>query len=183
MFCGIGPFVIPAAKKGHICHANDLNPKSVYYLKRNIGVNNVGKLISVYNMDARDFFRLIRQREREGTIRPSNHFVMNLPASAVDFLDVFVGAYSEGEELPLIHCYSFAKDIDSCLKEISEKIGTELTNNDVAIHQVRNISPHKWMFCVSFTVPRSVCSKKRKLGNQEELDDTDSKRQTVKSQI
>ena len=42
MFCGVGPFVIPAAKKGCLCYANDLNPASYQSLLHNLQLNNVG---------------------------------------------------------------------------------------------------------------------------------------------
>ena len=41
MFGGIGPFAIPAAKKGCTVYSNDLNPSSFYYLTQNIQLNKV----------------------------------------------------------------------------------------------------------------------------------------------
>lgn len=55
MFAGIGPFAIPAAQKGCIVYANDLNPTSVKYLEINARINKVSNKIHVYNMDAREF--------------------------------------------------------------------------------------------------------------------------------
>ncbi|XP_031487078.1 tRNA (guanine(37)-N1)-methyltransferase 1 isoform X2 [Nymphaea colorata] len=57
MFAGVGPFAIPAAQKGCIVYANDLNPTSVDYLQMNAVLNQVGSHIHVYNMDARIFIR------------------------------------------------------------------------------------------------------------------------------
>lgn len=55
MFAGIGPFAIPAAQKGCLVYANDLNPDSVHFLKVNAKVNKVDDLVHAYNMDARNF--------------------------------------------------------------------------------------------------------------------------------
>lgn len=55
MFAGIGPFAIPAAQKGCVVYANDLNPDSIRYLKINAEINKVDDLVCAYNMDARNF--------------------------------------------------------------------------------------------------------------------------------
>lgn len=55
MFAGIGPFAIPAAQKGCLVHANDLNPDSIHFLKMNAKINKVDDLVCAYNMDARKF--------------------------------------------------------------------------------------------------------------------------------
>lgn len=55
MFAGIGPFAIPAAQKGCIVYANDLNPDSIRYLKINAETNKVDNRVRAYNIDARKF--------------------------------------------------------------------------------------------------------------------------------
>ena len=59
---------------------------------------------------------------------------MNLPNSAIEFLDAYRGLYRElyaqhGEEakeavkqvgLPIVHCYCFTKDIEGAEKDICE---------------------------------------------------------------
>ena len=42
VFAGVGPFGIPAAKKGCAVLGNDLNPTSVKYLLQNVKDNGVG---------------------------------------------------------------------------------------------------------------------------------------------
>ena len=42
MFAGIGPFaILAAATRGCTVYANDLNPRSYYYLCQNININKV----------------------------------------------------------------------------------------------------------------------------------------------
>ncbi|CAI5531749.1 unnamed protein product [Closterium sp. Naga37s-1] len=57
MFAGVGPFAVPAAKAGCAVLANDLNPASVEYLRRNVRVNGVEGRVRAYNEDAWVFVR------------------------------------------------------------------------------------------------------------------------------
>lgn len=41
VFAGVGPFAIPAAKKGCTVLANDLNPSSTEYMQKNCATNRV----------------------------------------------------------------------------------------------------------------------------------------------
>jgi tRNA (guanine37-N1)-methyltransferase len=41
VFAGVGPFAVPAAKKGCAVFANDLNPNSAKYLTKNVTDNRV----------------------------------------------------------------------------------------------------------------------------------------------
>ncbi|KAI9374756.1 guanine methyltransferase Trm5 [Aspergillus egyptiacus] len=116
-----------------------------------------------------------------------DHYVMNLPGSAIEFLDTFNGIYTGHEEkfaphterkLPMVHVYCFSghseneidDHIDIC-KRISEKLGHTITVEDrvggsgnaaleLEIHNVRLVSPNKQMFCASFRLPAEVAFRK-----------------------
>lgn len=48
VFSGVGPIAISAAKKVKYVYANDLNPKAVDYLERNIVLNKLDRKIEVW---------------------------------------------------------------------------------------------------------------------------------------
>jgi tRNA (guanine37-N1)-methyltransferase len=103
-----------------------------------------------------------------------SHFVMNLPASAITFLDCFRGLYAGHEDLfrerklPLVHvhCFALKSDDDVPLLDIAERISKELgvamrpgdaeREGEVAIHDVRDVAPAKRMFCATFRLPPAV---------------------------
>ncbi|XP_028807547.1 tRNA (guanine(37)-N1)-methyltransferase 2 [Neltuma alba] len=258
MFAGIGPFAIPAAQKGCIVYANDLNPDSVHYLKINAKINKVDDRIRAYNMDAKNFISHLMEvpeteiriesnvpiaktcetceihdiseshlgNERltvetkdlgdsintsvedahgsarngttsvaagkrssdsfqEGITEDGNrkgstnkrvkgsdisdtktwehtdHVIMNLPASAIQFLDAFRGLiqrkYWQGH-LPWIHCYCFIRATEtpeSILAEAESAINAQI--QDPRFHRVRDVAPNKAMYCLSFRMPEACC--------------------------
>ncbi|CAG8443503.1 4116_t:CDS:10 [Diversispora eburnea] len=202
VFAGVGPFAIPAAKKGCIVYANDLNPASYKYLAENISLNKANDKIYPYNLDGRHFIKKAVQ-DLEITFNNSNekneknvtvtvadstcletstinfqtfdHFIMNLPATAIEFLDSFRGLYKGKEslfeassmDLPMIHCHCFSKS-ETPEKELLED---SLSPESYKIHFVRQVAPNKNMFCFSFRLSRAVAfsqeSCKRK---QDEVD-------------
>ena len=98
MFCGIGPFVLPAAKKGCRVYGNDLNPRCFYYLNENLKLNKLEERVTTYNLDAREFIRQIA-----GEDVPITQIVMNLPVSAELFCDVFRTCFSVSQLGELSH--------------------------------------------------------------------------------
>lgn len=129
VFCGVGPFTIPAAlTRGCTVHANDLNPASYAALRENVVKNKVGAAVTCYNLDGRAF---VLHMASAGV--PFTTALMNLPADALTFLDAFVGlwrhparAQASGglptpapapggvqtfapRPLPVVHCYCFSK--------------------------------------------------------------------------
>lgn len=106
-----------------------------------------------------------------------SHFVMNLPASAIEFLGCYRGLYAgrealfeptTGTKLPMIHvhCFSHNLDDDTPPNDICERITKEIgvvmkpgnaeVEGEVAVHDVRTVAPRKRMFCASFRLPREV---------------------------
>lgn len=105
-----------------------------------------------------------------------SHYVMNLPASAIEFLDAFRGTYQGREaefkphttnKLPLIHLYLFQakyedeeQELDEICQRISTHLGSPVTRDDpeleMSIRYVRLVAPKKKMFCASFRIPAAV---------------------------
>lgn len=66
MFCGIGPLAVKAAVKKKIkVVCNDLNPVGIEYCKQNIKLNKVEKLVVPFNMDAREFVRMVVKKSND----------------------------------------------------------------------------------------------------------------------
>ena len=185
LMAGIGPFAIPLTStklkvnqqllKGDsdaatttpiVVYANDLNPASYQYLEINHTTNQCGDTLKMFNMDARTF---CHQLQDKGT--RVDHVIMNLPASALEFLDAYRG-YKVAEKrqpsqdkgsnyMPIIHVYCFAsKNKEEANQEIYERaekaLGCTLKETTVAIHEVRDVSPTKNMYCVTFRLPTAV---------------------------
>ncbi|KIM70296.1 hypothetical protein SCLCIDRAFT_101548 [Scleroderma citrinum Foug A] len=215
VFAGVGPFAIPAARKGCAVLANDLNPDSVHYLSKNIATNDVADLVHASCEDGREFIRTsvskvmetsfppysgprisrvkgkrrrreiqaLEHRERHPTCtapcsdtltqpprKAVTRFVMNLPDSALDFLDAFQGILSAQDDaerklcypaMPMIHCYCFTRELeqDKAELDIKERAENRLGHRieeDVSFHLVRSVAPNKYMYCISFRLPRDV---------------------------
>ncbi|KAL4069843.1 Met-10+ like-protein-domain-containing protein [Scleroderma yunnanense] len=215
VFAGVGPFAIPAARKGCAVLANDLNPDSVHYLSKNIAINDVADLVQASCEDGREFIRSAafkvtekpfrpyagpmlsrvkeKRRRREAQALEQNEeqpastnscsyaptepprqavtrFVMNLPDSALDFLDAFQGILAtedsiEGKlhyaKMPMIHCYCFTRELEPDKAEMDILLRAEARlghriEEDVCFHLVRSVAPNKDMYCISFRLPHAV---------------------------
>ncbi|XP_057769993.1 tRNA (guanine(37)-N1)-methyltransferase 2 isoform X2 [Salvia miltiorrhiza] len=91
-----------------------------------------------------------------------DHVIMNLPASAIQFLDAFRGVinrkYWKGS-LPWIHCYCFIRsnETEESIKLVAEAaVGASI--RDPIFHRVRDVAPNKAMFCLSFRLPEETCT-------------------------
>ncbi|ORY34672.1 Met-10+ like-protein-domain-containing protein [Naematelia encephala] len=254
VMAGVGPFAVPAAKKGVGVLGNDLNPEGVKWMRENRIKNKVQDTLRVYEMDGREFIRrsneivwsepfppfvaplTSRQRDKarrearraqaakadpssssspspasppedspsssapfpslpdhvpshpptQGDSSENNvaapmlvqHYIMNLPDSALEFLDAFRGLYdplksdpvfqrrlAEGTiQFPLVHVYCFTRflDVEEASKDICERASQRLSYNltpseqDFNLHLVRSVAPNKDMYCLTFRLPREV---------------------------
>lgn len=94
-----------------------------------------------------------------------DHLTMNLPASAVEFLDAFHGTFDraawEGRPLPMVHCYTFmrgaeAEAVAGVRAVLEQHLGCALDEgreSEYEVHVVRDVAPNKLMLCVSFRLP------------------------------
>ncbi|XP_010877125.2 tRNA (guanine(37)-N1)-methyltransferase [Esox lucius] len=164
VFAGVGPFAIPAARRGSTVLANDLNPESYRWLNHNCKLNKVERKVTTFNLDGRAFIRSAVKQELPALLKgtASVHVVMNLPALALEFLDAFRGLLDQelscDENLPLVHCYGFSNKDDpqrDVVERASASLGFSL-EGQCSVHLVRNVSPNKEMMCVSFTIPKEV---------------------------
>ncbi|KAF9348760.1 tRNA(m(1)G37)methyltransferase [Mortierella sp. AD094] len=223
VMAGVGPFAMPAAKKGCMVYANDLNPVSYASMLDNKVLNKIDNNLHIYNMDGREFIRkAVEDLEKSGYQTPPaapvvkkgkkgakdstpaapvpalvvapvststthsfktfDHFVMNLPASAIEFLDAFRGLFKGREsdipepkkQLPMIHCHCFSKS-DEPEKDVAERVeavmGGHLEMDSVKLHWVRKVAPNKDMYCISFRLPAEIAfasDVKRKLETEPE---------------
>ena len=104
-----------------------------------------------------------------------HHCLMNLPMDAVEFLDCFVGAFSNADEaiwkntqgeieLPMIHVYGFTNEAskEDALTYFVKRIGQamnypEFKADDVTcFHSIRDVSPQSHMYSTSFRLPEVV---------------------------
>lgn len=209
---GVGPFAVPAAKRGAYVLGNDLNPESVKWMRENQTRNKVENRLRVSERDAREFIQTAplevwrapfersepvthRQREKEArearTRREAglpplpqpakeppapqviDHFVMNLPDSALEFLDAYNGAftplltepgYDKDTVLPMVHVHCFTRFIDAepAERDVQERasatLGRPVTSDmeGYNLHLVRRVAPNKDMYCLSFRLPKEV---------------------------
>ncbi|KAH8548165.1 guanine(37)-N1-methyltransferase [Umbelopsis sp. PMI_123] len=173
VFAGVGPFALPAAKKGCNVYANDLNPVSYKWMLENIKLNKIKDNFRAYNLDGREFIHkaiadldlVLNTGEKWKTY---DHFVMNLPATAIEFLDAFRGAYrskkaiyeqSGSPKLPMVHCHCFSKsstpNID-IMERIQHATGEPVEEASTYVHWVRKVAPNKDMYCVSFRLTQDM---------------------------
>ena len=147
MFAGVGPFVIPAARRGATAVGVDINETAIEYLRANAERNDVSDNATAIASDVRN----VAGEYTDWAER----IVMNLPHSADEFLDTAVdlaGAES------VIHYYDIQHEDDpyrpgeTAIREIAEPAGY-----NVAVetrHTVRSYAPHELNVCLDVRLSR-----------------------------
>eukprot|EP01018_Ginkgo_biloba_P029416 Gb_03929 [translate_table: standard] len=92
-----------------------------------------------------------------------DHVIMNLPASALEFLDVFQGLFSRKYwkgSMPWIHCYCFMRsnETEATIVQRAEAILMSRIQEPI-IYRVRDVAPNKAMLCISFMLPDVIAFK------------------------
>ncbi|CAH0407594.1 unnamed protein product [Chilo suppressalis] len=174
VFCGVGPFAIPAAKHKCKVFANDLNPDSYKWLNHSAKKNKVNKMFfKSYNQDGKDFISEVFRdylvnvcKGNEKILGEKIHITMNLPAKAVEFLKYFRGIFKDYklyidklncEILVYVYCFAFGDDPVLEAKNIVNKnMGLNMSPYILDIFDVRNVSPKKEMMRVTFKLPKEI---------------------------
>jgi tRNA (guanine37-N1)-methyltransferase len=146
MFAGVGPFVIPAAKRGAEAVGVDLNPVAVEYLRENAERNGVADRVTAIEGDVRNV---------EGYDDWADRLVMNLPHSADGFLDTAVAL--AGEDCTL-HYYDIQHEDDPFgpgERAIREAAGEEYAVEVLERREVRSYAPHELNVCLDVRLVRS----------------------------
>ncbi|MFB6188608.1 MAG: class I SAM-dependent methyltransferase family protein [Halapricum sp.] len=147
MFAGVGPFVIPMAKRGADVVGVDINDAAIEYLRENARRNDVEDRVTAICGDVRNV-----AGEYEGW---ADRLVMNLPHSADEFLESAVEL--AGEEC-VLHYYDIQHEDDpygpgeAAIREVAASEGYEASVE--TRHTVRSYAPHELNVCLDVRLTR-----------------------------
>ena len=147
MFAGVGPFVVPFAKRGATCVGVDVNERAVEYLRENARRNGVAERITAIHGDVR-------------AVAPdwadwADRVVMNLPHSADAFLDAAVTV--AGDDC-VVHYYDIQHEDDPfgpgerAIRAAAEPV-YEVTVETRQV--VRSYAPHELNVCLDVRLRRA----------------------------
>ena len=149
LFAGVGPFSIQIAKKHSDTkvYAIDVNPDATHFLNRNIAANKVDNVFPILG-DAREVVKNTLSGK-------ADRVIMNLPKSAINFIDVACKALKPYGGT--IHYYEFGaepnaleKAEESLSKEVSRAGRTVKTILDSRL--IRPTAPHEWQIAIDILV-------------------------------
>ncbi|MDQ2051565.1 class I SAM-dependent methyltransferase family protein [Natronolimnohabitans sp. A-GB9] len=146
MFAGVGPFVIPFAKRGAECVGVDVNADAIEYLRENARRNGVEDRVTAIRADVTEI-----ADEYEGW---ANRIVMNLPHSADEFLESAVTI--AGDDCTL-HYYDIQHEDDPFgpgEQAIREAADPEYDVTVETERVVRSYAPHELNVCLDVRLER-----------------------------
>jgi tRNA (guanine37-N1)-methyltransferase len=145
MFAGVGPFVIPAARRGAEAVGVDLNGVAVEYLRANAERNGVADRVTAIEGDV---------RRVEGYDGWAERLVMNLPHSADEFLDTAVAL--AGDDCTL-HYYDIQHEDDPFgpgERAIRAAAEPDYEVEVLERREVRSYAPHELNVCLDVRLVR-----------------------------
>ncbi len=146
MFAGVGPFVIPFAKRGAECVGVDVNESAIEYLRENAERNGVTERVTAITADVREV-----APDYAGW---ADRVVMNLPHSADGFLESAVTI--AGEDC-LLHYYDIQHEDDPFGPGERAIRGAAEPAYDVTVENrrtVRSYAPHELNVCLDVRLER-----------------------------
>ena len=147
MFAGVGPFVVPFARRGATVVGADVNPEAIAYLRENARRNGVAERVTAIEGDVREVVP-----DYEGW---ADRVVMNLPHSADEFLDTAVLLASEEA---VIHYYDIQHEEDpfgpgeAAIRRAAEP---DYEATVETRRRVRSYAPHEVNVCLDVRLARA----------------------------
>jgi tRNA (guanine37-N1)-methyltransferase len=147
MFAGVGPFVVPFARRGATVVGADVNPEAIAYLRENARRNGVAERVTAIEGDVREVVP-----DYGGW---ADRVVMNLPHSADEFLDTAV--LLAGEEA-VIHYYDIQHEEDpfgpgeAAIRRAAEP---DYEATVETRRRVRSYAPHEVNVCLDVRLARA----------------------------
>jgi tRNA (guanine37-N1)-methyltransferase len=147
MFAGVGPFVVPFARRGATVVGADVNPEAIAYLRENARRNGVAERVTAIEGDVREVVP-----DYGGW---ADRVVMNLPHSADEFLDTAVLLASEEA---VIHYYDIQHEEDpfgpgeAAIRRAAEP---DYEATVETRRRVRSYAPHEVNVCLDVRLTRA----------------------------
>ena len=147
MFAGVGPFVVPFARRGATVVGADVNPEAIAYLRENASRNGVAERVTAIEGDVREVVP-----DYGGW---ADRVVMNLPHSADEFLDTAVLLASEEA---VIHYYDIQHEEDpfgpgeAAIRRAAEP---DYEATVETRRRVRSYAPHEVNVCLDVRLTRA----------------------------
>ncbi|MCK5182837.1 MAG: class I SAM-dependent methyltransferase family protein, partial [Candidatus Heimdallarchaeota archaeon] len=146
LFCGVGPFVIPIAKKTNATlYAIDINPEAINLLQENIKLNKLVGEVKPLCGDS----RVVVKEQNLSNI--ADRVIMNLPGYAIEYIDVACNVLKKSGGI--IHFFEFVKDEhpeEIIVADLSREI--QKNNREVKeilqVKRVRMSAPRQWQMVV-----------------------------------